>query len=170
MNAEEWVNYEDNVARQSRIDRLQWLLEQTPDSKIWLFHDGIISHELFEQTRYCFVYGQYLATIILGMSFIEHSLAALFFGAGRNDLERANLSVLTEEALLAGWVNQEEKDTIDEARTIRNDVTHFRRPGSNHPLMKQTYGIPEDLEEFLELNAQQIILIVFRLLKRTSVR
>jgi len=170
MKAEEWVNYEDNIARQGRIERLQWLLEQTPDSKIWLFYDGIISQELFEQTRYCFVYGQYLATIILGVSFIEHLLAALFYGTGRDDLERANLALLSEEALLAGWVSKEEKDTIDEARTIRNDVTHFRKPGSNLPLMKLTFGDSELLEEFLEIKAQQIMLIVFHLLKRTSVR
>ena len=41
---------------------------------------------LFEETRYCFAYGQYLAVIVLGVAFIERTLAAEFYASGRNDL------------------------------------------------------------------------------------
>jgi hypothetical protein len=170
MNAEEWIVREDSVAQQDRVSRLQWLLHQTPENEIWLFHGGLLSHELFEQTRYCFVYGQYLATIILGLSFIEHTLAALFFASGRNDLERANISVLIERAFEEGWIDQEELKALDQARKIRNDVTHFRKPGNDSSLEKQTFGDPEEAQILFGNNARQIMLIVFRILNRFSVR
>lgn len=170
MNAEEWIVREDSVAQQDRVSRLQWLLDQTPENEIWLFHGGLISHGLFEQTRYCFVYGQYLATIILGLSFIEHTLAALFFASGRNDLERANISVLIERAFEEGWIDQEELKALDQARKIRNDVTHFRKPGDDSSLEKQTFGDPEEAQNLFGSNARQIMLIVFRILNRFSVR
>jgi len=170
MNAKEWLRREDEMARQGRIERLQWLLEHTPENKTWLFHDGIISQRLFEQTRYCFVYGLYLATIILGMSFIEHTLAALLFASGRDDLERANLTVLIDNAYEKRWINQEEKDALHTARIIRNDVTHFRKPGSKNLFQRETFGVPQEIENFLEIKAQQVLLVVFNLLNFTSVR
>jgi hypothetical protein len=170
MNAKEWIIREDTITQEDRIERLQWLLEHTPDNEIWLFHDGIISQRLFEQTRYCFVYGQYLATITLGLSFVEHSLAALFYANGRNDLVRASLAVLSKEALSVNWINQEEKLALDQARKIRNDITHFRKPGRENPLEANTYGIPEKMERYFEDNARKMMLIVFHLLNRTSVR
>ena len=109
MNAEEWINQEDSVTHQDRITRLQWLLERTPQNEIWLFYGGFLSQELFEQTRYSFVNGQFLATIILGLSFIEHTLAALLFASGRGDLDRASLPKLIEEAFQKGWVDEQEK-------------------------------------------------------------
>jgi hypothetical protein len=170
MNAEDWIVREDSVAHQDRVSRLQWLLDQTPENKFWLFHGGLLSHELFEQTRYCFVYGQSLATIILGLSFIEHTLAALFYASGRNDLERANISVLIEKAFEGGWIDHEEAMVLDQARMIRNTLTHFRKPGDDSSLEKRTFGDPEEVGIPFESNARQIMLIVFRILARFSVR
>lgn len=170
MNAEEWVAREDSLSKQGRISRLQWLIDQTPEIQFWLFHGGILSHDLFEQTRYCFVYGQYLATIILGLSFIEHTLASLFYASGTDKYERANISVLIEEASKSGWISLEEKLEIDKAKEIRNNVTHFRKPGDDSSLEMKTYGIPEEVEILFDSNARQIMLIVFRILNRFSVR
>ena len=51
--------------------------------------DGMMAKYLFEETRYCFVYGQYLAVIsVLGMALVERTLAAEFYASGRDDLER----------------------------------------------------------------------------------
>ena len=60
-----------------------------------MFHAGYLNYELFEQIRYCFVYNQDLALILLGLSFIEHTLGALLFKSGRDELEQISLIVLT---------------------------------------------------------------------------
>lgn len=170
MNAEEWLMREDEVAKQGRIERLKWLMEQTPGNRIWLFHDALHSYELFEQTRYCFVYGLFLATIILGVSYVENTLAALFFASGRDDLERANLNVLIEEAYKVEWINEKEKKALDNARLIRNDVTHFRKPGSSNPITSQMFTTCQSSEIIFENYARETMLIVFKILNRTAAR
>lgn len=127
--AEEWLTHEDNICRQDRLARLNWLSSRSPDAEYWTFPGGLISKYLFEETRYCFVYGQFLATTVLGLSYIEHTLASLFYASGRNDLERASISTLLREALNCGWINQIEFDNLQRAREVRNPITHFRRPG-----------------------------------------
>ncbi len=94
-----------------------------------MFPGGQISKYLFEEARYCFVYGQFLATIVMGLSFIEHTLASLFYASGRNDLERASISTLLLEALNSEWIDQSEFDNLERAKKVRNPITHFRKPG-----------------------------------------
>lgn len=170
MNAEDWIIREDSVTQQDRVTCLQWLLDKAPKNEIWLFHGGMLSQELFEQTRYCFVYGLYLATIILGLSFIEHTLGALFFTSGRIELERASISKLIQEAFTEGWINQQEKCDLDQANKSRNDVTHYRKPSDKNSLVQQTKMEQSDIETLLEHKAAEIMLIVFKILSRFSVR
>ena len=88
-----------------------------------------MAKHLFEESRYCFVYGQFLAAIVLGLSYIDHTLADLFYASGRNDLKRSGISTLLHEALTEGWISQTEVDDLHHAREIRNPITHFREPG-----------------------------------------
>ena len=41
------------------------------------------------RTALCFAYGQYLAVIVLGVAFIERTLAAEFYASDRNDFKYA---------------------------------------------------------------------------------
>src|SRR2546423_8462803 len=126
--SEEWLGREEAINREARISRLDWMASRMPDANHLRFPGGLISKYLFEETRYCFVYAQFLAVIILGLSYIEHTLAAMFYAAGRNDLERGSISTLLREAVSTGWITQAEFDNLDRAREIRNPITHFRRP------------------------------------------
>ncbi len=74
-----------------------------PEKEYLTFPGGWIAKHLFEEARYCFVYAQFLASISLGMAYIEHTLAALLFGTGRSHLERANISELLSEAVSLNW-------------------------------------------------------------------
>ena len=89
-----WLNDEGSRCFEDRLSRLEWLIDHSPAGEYWTFPGGLLAKRLFEETRYSFVYAQFLATILLGLAYIERTLAALFYGAGRNDLERAGLSVL----------------------------------------------------------------------------
>jgi hypothetical protein len=127
--AQTWLEREDTLARSERLTRLQWMAENTPQPELLIFRGGLMSKSLFEETRYCFVYGQFLATIILALAFVEHILAALFYEIGRNDLEKDGIAKLAKEALKTGWLSQEEYDWLEEIREIRNPIVHFRHLG-----------------------------------------
>jgi len=164
ISAEEWLDREDTICRQDRLKRLQWLVDRIPEANYWTFPGGLMSKFLFEEARYCFVYGQFLATIVLGLSYIEHTLAALFYASGRNDLERANISTLLEEALKYNWIDQEEFDNLQRARKIRNPITHFRRPGYHDTIEFRSVMKNENPYAVIEEDARQVMEIVLRLL------
>lgn len=166
--AEEWLIHEDEKCRQARLDRLEWLANITSKNGNWLFHGGQLTKYLFEEARYCFVYGQFLAAIILGLSFVEHSLASILFGWGRNDLERANFSDLIKEALDQGIIDQNENLHIEKARSIRNAITHFRQPGDEERIELTTIIQNAQPYEIIENEARNVMEIVLHLLDRFS--
>jgi len=129
--AAQWLEREDEVAHEGRLERLRWIEKQYLAIDIQLFPGGQTSRSLFEEARYCFVYGQFLATVMLGMAFIERSFAADLFAAGHSNLQRASLTILLREELQRGLISQIEFNQLESVRANRNSVAHFRSPG--HP-------------------------------------
>ena len=165
---EEWLTSEDSICRQDRLARLNWLASKAPDTEYWAFLGGPMSKYLFEEARYCFVYGQFLATIVLGLSYIEHTLAGLFYASGRNNLERASISTLLKEALNYGWIDQTEFDNLQHAREIRNPVTHFRRPGYDDTIEYRAVMENELPYTIIEEDARHVMETVLHLLGKNA--
>jgi len=166
---ETWLEGEDKRNFGDRVERLRWLATNSPEKNIWRFHSGLITKYLFEEARYCFVYGQYLGAIMLGLSFIEHTLAALFYASGRNDLERASISRLLDEALKSAWISDEEFANLHYARKIRNPIVHFRSPDGEETLEYRSVLENEHPYSILENNALNVMKTVFHLLGKTSI-
>ena len=128
-SATSWIEDEDRGCREARVDRLEWLTTNYPPNRYgFLLGGGWLSQQLLEEARYCFTYGQYLASGVLGVAFIERILAAKFYASGRDDLERAGGQSLLREARQCGWITDAEFDQFDRVRQLRNHSVHFRRP------------------------------------------
>ena len=147
----------------------RWANAGMPDLEHLTFSGALISKYLFEETRYCFAYGQYLAVIVLGMAFIERTFASEFYALGRNDLERASISALLREARDMGWLNAEEYAALDRARQIRNPVTHFRRPGHNDSIEYRMVDADEFPYDIIEADARTIASAVMHVLGRNAI-
>ena len=143
--ATEWLKREDGVGREDRTARLQWIASLMPQVEHLTFPGGVLSKYHFEEMRYCFVYGQYLAVVLLGLAYIERTLAASFYGAGRNDLERASISTLLREAVASGMITGDDFERIDHAREIRNAFTHFRRPSHEENITRDQHSGPNEV-------------------------
>ncbi len=168
MTPEEWLTREERVCRHDRLKRLDWLTTRAPDAEYLMFWGGQMSRYLFEEARYCFVYGQFLATIVMGLSFIEHTLAGLFYASGRNDLERAGISTLLQEALKNGWIDQIEFANLQRAREVRNPITHFRRPGHSETIGYRTVMQNESPYIIIEEDARHVMETVLHLLGKNA--
>ncbi len=166
LSAEEWLEREDRVDRERRLNRLRWIAGEYPPIEFQLFPGGEMSKYLFEEARYCFAYGQFLATIMLGLAFIEQSLAASFFAKGRNDLERAKFSKLLREAVQQGWLSQIGFEQLERARQNRNTVAHFRRPGHEDTIERRSVEQDEIPYTVIEEDARNVLAIIFRLIER----
>jgi len=166
---EEWLDREDAINREDRLSRLDWIARKMPEVEYLRFNGRAITKFLFEEARYCYVYGQFLAVIILGLSYIENTLAALFHAAGRDDLERSNVSKLLREALNVGWVTQGEFDDLDRAREIRNSITHFRNPAHEDNVEYRAVIQDELPYEIIAEDARHVMETVFHLLGKTAI-
>jgi len=68
--SEEWLAHEDMNCKSDRVARLDWLASITPEAEYLTFPAGLTAKYLYEEARYSFVYGQFLASILLGFAFI----------------------------------------------------------------------------------------------------
>lgn len=168
LRALDWLEREDFACKDDRLTRLRWVAQLFPDTSILFFRGGRIAKYLFEESRYCFVYGQFLAAIVLGMGYVEHTLAALFHAAGRSDLERADISTLLREAVALGWIDQTQFEGLNGSRALRNAVVHFRPPLHKNTLEYRSIMEEEMPYAILEKDAQSVIRVVFRLFSRRT--
>ncbi len=128
-----------------------------------------MSKFLFEEMRYCFAYGQFLAVIVLGFAYIERTLASKFYAAGRDDLERAGIATLLREAHDAGILNEGEADELDRIRRTRNPVTHFRRPLADDSVEYRSLFENDNPYEVLERDAQAVVRAAMKTLEKDAV-
>jgi hypothetical protein len=164
MEAEQWLDNDNEVEREARLERLRWLGSLMPKVDWMLYGTGPISKYLFDEARYCFAYGQYLGSIILGLAFLEMSLAGAFYAAGRNDLERAGIAALSKEALKYGWLSQADYDAIEQVREYRTPITHFRPPGHGERVEARAFKQGILTHEVIERDARKVMQTVFHLL------
>ncbi len=164
MNAHEWIAHEDEVSAEARIERLDWLIDHTSSGENWLLRGGQLAWQLFEETRCCFVYGQDLACVLLSLAFIEVSLAAQFYAAGRDEFERASIKEILEEARKALWISDAEFELFDKIRKLRNPVAHFRSPGHPEGLVGRSFKDGVSEAQIMESDAKLAISAIFHII------
>ena len=168
MAAEGWLDNEDRACRSDRLDRLRWIARIAPRSDIWTFPGSDLSLYLFEEARYCFVYGQFLATVVLGMAYIERTLAAWFYAAGRDDLERASFIRLLSEARDQGWLRDQEYADLERIRQLRNPLAHFRAWGRPETIQRRALEAGASAYELIERDAREVLAAVMSMLSRNT--
>lgn len=163
----EWLAREDAVRREDRIQRLNWLAERMPSAEYHMYVGGVIAKFLFEEARYCFVYGQFLAVILLGLAFVEHTLASVLYAFyGRNDLQRAGIATLLKEAWKVSFISDEEFEALDRSRSIRNPVSHFRHSHHEDSVEFRAFQEGEDHFAVIERDAYHVMTVIFKLLAK----
>jgi hypothetical protein len=166
---EQWLHTEDRVCFEQRVARLEWLTSQAPRGEIWAFPGGWLDRQLFEQARYCFVYGQFLGTAILGFAYVERTLASMFYASGRNNLQRATSEKLFREALAEGWLDEQEFEIVDKVRRLRNPLVHFHKP--LHDDLPESRAMQEERGPYdvIESDARRILEVASRLVELNAV-
>jgi hypothetical protein len=162
---EEWLTNEDKECREGRLARLQWMESQFPQYEYFCFHGGEMVYYLFEETRYCFIYGQFLATVVMGLAFMEQSLAAYYYATGRDDLERANASTLFTIAFDGGLITQTEFKNLERARHNRNPITHFHEYFAKDRIELRSFKQSERSYALLENDAYNVMETIFHLIE-----
>lgn len=167
-NVDEWLEKEDLACKTQRSERLSWLASRAPAAEIWTFSGGWLSKHLFEEARYSFVYGQYIAASVLGYAFVERTLGSLFYASGRNDLQRATGKKLIHEAMQINLLSAEEALAFNRARQLRNPLVHFKPPLQQESPDTRAYATGKQPYEIVESDAKHILEVMFRLVAKQA--
>ena len=129
---------------------------------------------LFEEARYCFVYGQFIASTLLCVSFIEHTLASHFSEIGRDDILEAGIKKLLNEAKEKSIINSIEYDFISKVIKQRNKLGHFRmwqdkKGNPKNTIEREAIEQEKHLYELLEDDAKLAIRASCSMLKKFSI-
>jgi hypothetical protein len=164
----EWLDHEDAATREDRITRLEFVNIISSTGEILIFH-GAEAKVVYEEARYSYVYGQYVAVIMLSACFIERTLAAILYAAGSDEHERSQLPTLVKTAVGKGWFSEEEGDSFIQLQQRRNPLVHFRRPLSQGTLLSRMIETDKQYHELLESDAKEAIILMHALVDSTRV-
>lgn len=168
LSPEEWIGAEDTRERAARLARLHWVMEKMPKVDWMVAGCGPISKYQLEEAHYCYVYGQFLATIVLGLAFLESTLAGAFYCDGQKGISHGSVFDMAKTALKREWLTEEDHKTLERVRELRNPVTHFRKPGHEERIEARACREQSDDKAVLEKDARQVLQAVFHLLPKIA--
>jgi hypothetical protein len=163
------VHGEEMLGGTGQLARASWLAKRIREDNVYFMQDGTLSEILFKEILSSFVAGQFIATIILGFSLIERTVAGRLAFVG-DKAESAKSEHLLSNALERKWLGKEEYEQLDELRkSVRNPIVHFRdylnnsRPESRAAMSART------TEQLLEADAKRILEATIRLLQKIAI-
>lgn len=163
------VDGEELLGGTGEVARALWLTKRVCNEDVYFMQDGTLSHLLFKEVLSCFVAGHYFATIILGFSLIERTVAGRLSFIGDKKSCMAKSKTLLQNAFDRGWLEKDEYELLGELRQLRNPIAHFRdylskdRPESKAAMNACT------TEQVLEADAKKILDATIHLLKKTAI-
>ena len=164
-----WLSGSNQLFSKKGANRLEWLMSQTPRSTHWVFPGGAVTINLFEAASYCFVNGQFLGAMVMGLSYIEHTLAGLFEAAGRKELQNAGVEVLALEAMSLSLLSQKDVDIVKEAAQKRDAKLSMRRSIGRSSSAQSMIEEDEKVSAVYEEDGRKVMSVVIRLLDKKMV-
>ncbi len=155
--AREWLKDEDSKCHEDRAIRLAWMAERINTEEHQAFSGGLLGYSLYEEMRYSFVYGQFLAASALGFAYIEQTVAAYFYGIGSDKFVRTSVQELLAEALERGLINHHQWGELDRIRKTRNVYTHFRQPGHKDSVERRAIQDDDSFYGIIEQDAVAVV-------------
>ena len=155
--AKDWLTREDASLLEERATRMAWMAERINSNEYRMEHGGSLTVSLFEEMRYCFAYGQFIAATLVGFAYIERRLAARFYAAGRSNLQRAPLGKLLHEALSHEWINEYQFEELERIRNTRNVYAHFRRHGREDAVEYRALGEDDSFYGIIQRDAIAVV-------------
>ena len=161
-----WLTEKNQMFSKDGANRLKWLISQTPRPSEWLFPGGTITINLFEAASYCFVNGQFLGAMVMGLSYIEQTLTGIFTAAGRKELENAGVELLAREAMSLAIFNQKDFEIVKEASKKRNAKFIKRKLTGPENDEFPTIGEDEQESAVYEEDGRKVMSVVIHLLDK----
>jgi hypothetical protein len=144
----------------ARAARVRWLSEVIP--KNLMFGMPLETGLVFEEAKASFVYGNFVAVIVLAASFIEHWFIASLSNRGYQKEASQGLAAAINCARTHKLVAPLILDKADRVRLIRNPFVHLKSFEHQHTIGQRmaktrTYDIPA----LLEADAKEALIAMY---------
>jgi hypothetical protein len=150
------------LARSRRLVELSGLLGEGGT----FMHGGETPWVAFEEARWSFIHGNYIATVQLCQGVVEHVLAALLHGALlSSDLPpRITFSATIQRCLESGILDASNAAALRTLSELRNPLAHFRNLDDETHLSRRMLSLDTPSMEILAADADTAIETVHRVL------
>ena len=161
------LSHKELFSFDKNLERSTWLHGQLPTGDLFFVQDAPLTLPLFQETVMCFINGQFIASIVLGFSVVERSLAARLHTISK-DIP-GNAEKLLRVAKTQGWLDDDEFKHLDKAREYRNHVIHFKDAlnPSRPDIRALSFG--KDVYDVLEQDAKDVLCAAIDVLSKTSI-
>ena len=143
----------------ARAARVRWLSEIIPKNKGFVM--PLETYYVFEEAKSSFVYGHFVATIVLAASFVEHWLAG---GLARRGYQRdaaRGLAASIKIARKKGLVHPALLSKAERLRLIRNPFVHLKALDHEHTITRRFLRLKKDPAELLESDAKEALITMY---------
>jgi hypothetical protein len=155
----------DDSSLVERIERLRFLEEEFgPPSEMGLA-GGIGALLAIGELKSSFLCGNYMATIFLCQTFVEHSLAGPFALAGEDEHVEKGMSSLIDVSLARNSISSTLAARLHELREMRNPYTHPRILQKKPSLLDRVIKTTQNPFSMAEADATEAIRIVVDFLR-----
>ena len=152
-----WLETDESASREWRARRLRYFLEAIESPEERMFFQGEESMHSFNEVRLAYVHGLYLATVLLSLACIEREMAGRLYAVGWEKAKDAKLEELLSKAHERGIISDEESDTFQRLRRVRNSYAHFKLPLDSSSLIGRALDQNTLPNEVLMVDAQKAI-------------
>jgi len=153
------IERHDKSEAPERATRIRWLNSVMPRESSFAMQ--VESYMVFSDAKDAFIYGQYVATILLASSFVEHWLGAIVAANGSVKVQRNGLAAIIsycrEQCLLPAALCSR----ADSLRKIRNPFVHLK--SFDHPDTVTQRSIEQQRNPFelLEPDARDSLITMY---------
>jgi len=135
-----------------RAERVRWLSQVIPRSGGYLM--PLESMRVFQEAKDCFVYGQYVATVVLASAFAEHWLGGLLQASGHEKVATQGLAAIVAHYRERGALPPILCEQLDTLRRIRNPFVHLKDFDHPHNLGQRMLKRQTHPDSILEADAK----------------
>src|SRR5450759_2623688 len=142
-----------------RAERVRWVAKAIPKNTGFVM--GMDTFYVFEEAKSCYIYGHFVATVLMAASFIEHWFSGKLHQRGLHKEAYAGLASAVACARRKGLVPGALLDRIDRLRLIRNPFAHLKDMDHEHSLGARSIAAKKHPDQVLDQDAREALSLMY---------
>jgi hypothetical protein len=151
-----------------RAERIRWLSTVIPRNSVYMM--PLESIKVFQEAKDCFVYGQFVGTVVLSAAFVEHWLGGILTGYGAPRIAAQGLAEITQYCRENDALPSILCDKVDVLRKIRNPFVHLKPFDHPHGLGQRMRRQRTHPDAILEADAKEAIITMYSVATYTKTK